>query len=36
MRPYYVWEEETIAEKRACKADIAIRNAARHDKDKEY
>jgi hypothetical protein len=33
--PYYVWEEQTATEKKACLADIAARNIARHDKDKE-
>ena len=32
---YYIQEEETAAEKKACKADITARNTARHNKDKE-
>jgi len=30
-----MWEEQTTSEKKACKADITARNAARHNKDKE-
>ena len=33
--PYYIWEDETPAEKRMCKADLASRNAERYEKDKE-
>ena len=33
--PYYIWEEETAAEKKAGKADITARNTARYNKDKE-
>ena len=33
--PYHIWEDETPAEKRMCKADLAARNAERYEKDKE-
>jgi hypothetical protein len=32
--PYYIWEPETKAEKKACLADLAARNAARYEADK--
>jgi hypothetical protein len=31
--PYHIWEAETAAEKKAAIADLAVRNAARYDKD---
>jgi DDE superfamily endonuclease len=33
--PYHIWEDETLAKKRSCKADLAARNAERYKKDKE-
>ena len=33
--PFHIWEEETLAEKKACQEDLKARNAARYDKDKE-
>ena len=33
--PYHIWEDETPAEKRSCKADLAARDAERYEKDKE-
>lgn len=32
---WLIWEEETLAERKACEADLKARNAARHNKDKE-
>jgi len=33
--PFHIWDDETLAEKRQCKADLATRNANRYEKDKE-
>ena len=33
--PYYIQEDETLAEKQIYKADLALRNAERYEKDKE-
>ena len=33
--PFHIWEEETLAERKACEADLKARNATRHNKDKE-
>ena len=31
--PYYIWQAETAAEKKAATADLVARNAARYNKD---
>ena len=33
--PYHIWRDETPTEKAACKKDLATRNAAKYEKDKE-
>jgi hypothetical protein len=33
--PFHIWDKETLAEKKACEADLKARNKARHNKDKE-
>jgi Transposase/DDE superfamily endonuclease len=32
--PYHIWEPETLAEKKACQADLAARNRERYEEDR--